>query len=235
MSSLRVLVVDDDPVSRELALRMLTRHGCHADGAGNGQAALDAHRAARYDLILMDCDMPVLDGFAATMQLRAEEQGQRTPVVALTADAGQEQQCLRAGMDALLSKPLHPHSLGALLGQWFAAGSPERAPEDELEAVRDMYGEDFCSLAALYREDGPPRLAALRRAQAESDAVKLAKVAHTLGGSSASIGATGLASMCREFELRMKAGLLDDSDQRLRAIEHEYARVSDKLQTLLGP
>lgn len=241
---LRVLVADDNPLNREMALRMLAQIGCQADAAADGLAALQAHRAARYDLILMDCDMPTLDGYAATMQLREEEGARRTPVLALTAHSGAEQEalCKQAGMDAMLTKPLRPQNLRDALATWAlptdaaekpapaeAAGAP-----DELEAVSAMFGSDFAELAGLYRNDGPPRLATLRTALQAGDRALLAKVAHALGGSSASIGASGLADMCRELELRAKADLLDACAERLAHIEHEYRRVSDKLQALLA-
>lgn len=249
---LRVLVADDNPVNREMALQMLAQIGCQADAAADGLEALQAHRTTRYDLILMDCDMPTLDGYAATMQLREEEGARRTPVLALTAHSGPEQEalCKQAGMDAMLTKPLRPQSLREALANW-APGTDAAAPEkaaptvpaktaepaaaaDELEAVSAMFGSDFAELAALYRNDGPPRLANLRTALQTTDHVLLAKVAHALGGSSASIGASGLADMCRELELLAKAGLTDECAVRLARIEHEYRRVSDKLQALLA-
>lgn len=246
---LRVLVADDNPLNREMALRMLAQIGCQADAAADGLEALQAHRAARYHLILMDCDMPTLDGYAATMQLRDEEGARRTPVLALTAHSGADQEalCKQAGMDAMLTKPLRPQSLREALVNWAVstdaaapdeatpAGAAEAAAAaDELEAVSAMFGSDFAELVALYRNDGPPRLATLRTALHAGDRALLAKVAHALGGSSASIGASGLADMCRELELRAKANLLDECAARLAHIEREYQRISDKLQALLA-
>ena len=235
----RILVADDNPVNREMAVRMLEQLGCRADAAADGMEALAAHRAGRYDLILMDCEMPQLDGYAATRRLRAEENGVRTPVLALTAHTGteQEEQCREAGMDALLAKPLRPQMLREALAHWLDC--PQAMPQaampsaaDEIEAVRAMFGSDFHALALFYLQDGPPRLTALRQAHENSDPALLARIAHALGGSSASIGASGLANLCRELELRARANAVGDFPARLAAIENEYRRVSGKLQPL---
>jgi CheY-like chemotaxis protein/HPt (histidine-containing phosphotransfer) domain-containing protein len=228
-------------------MRMLEQLGYAAEAAEDGLQALAAHRAAGYDLILMDCEMPALDGYAATRRLRQEESekdsGLHTPVLGLTAHTGaqQEEQCRQAGMDALLAKPLRPPMLREVLARWLAAAAhapgtsaTPAAGADELDAVRAMFGSDFADLAALYRNDGPLRLAALRTACDRRDRALLATVAHALGGSSASIGASGLATLCRELELRARAAPLDDCQAHLSRIEHEYRRISDKLQALLA-
>ena len=123
----RVLVAEDNPVNRELALMMLDALGCEADVAANGQEAVDAVAGTAYDLVLMDCQMPVLDGFAATAAIRHREQtrgGSRLPIVALTANvvAGVREQCVALGMDDYLSKPFTQQQLAAMLQRWLPAG-----------------------------------------------------------------------------------------------------------------
>ncbi|HZW13066.1 MAG TPA: response regulator [Noviherbaspirillum sp.] len=245
MRALRVLVADDNPVNREVALRLLEKQGCVADGAIDGENAIGMHRANPYALILMDCDMPVLDGYLATQRIRAMEgSGRRTPIIALTAGGEDEaERCMAAGMDDFLSKPLRPQALAAVLERWLfpldesgpiSGSMTEPGDCDEVETVRQMFGKDFAELAALYQSDSPPRLAALRQAHADGDTFQLAKVVHALGGSSMSIGATGLAAMCSALEQRAKNGMPDDALQRLAAIEAEYARIVRKLQELLA-
>lgn len=119
----RVLVAEDNPVNQEMALAMLQILGCQADVAANGQEAVEAVARTGYDLILMDCQMPVLDGFAATAAIRRWEQTQgrpRLPIVALTANIlkGFREQCLAAGMDDYLSKPFEQEQLAAMLEHW---------------------------------------------------------------------------------------------------------------------
>ncbi len=109
----RVLVVDDNPVNRKVAARFLERLGLAADCAGSGEEALELHRKVRYDLILMDCQMPGMDGFDATREIRRRDGGRRIPIVAFTAAAleGDRERCLEAGMDDYISKPVRLEDL----------------------------------------------------------------------------------------------------------------------------
>lgn len=234
---LRVLVADDDPLSRELALRMLARMGCAAQAADDGAAALDAHFAAPFDLILIDCEMPRLNGYDAVARLRRVERTRRTPVLALSMHDGpeQEQLCREAGMDGSLAKPLRLGALRSALAQVLRGAYLAPGPQmqrDELDRVCAIFGDDFAELAALYRKDGQPRIDALRRAQADADLATIARVAHALAGSSMSIGATGLSALCAELAQAAKAGRRDDYGARIDAIQAEYLRVCSRLTSL---
>jgi CheY-like chemotaxis protein len=118
----RVLVVEDNTVSQLLAAEVLRRLGCQVDVAGNGREAVEAVRRIPYDLLLMDCDMPQMDGFEATRQIRAREAGtdRHVPIIAMTASAlqGDAERCLRVGMDEFLSKPLRPAQLRRVVETW---------------------------------------------------------------------------------------------------------------------
>lgn len=114
-----------------------------------------------------------------------------------------------------------------------ALGADAGACAEELDVVRGMFGAAFAELATLYRNDGMPRIESLRHAGAARDCAHVAKIAHALGGSSISIGASGLALLCKELELCAKAGELGDFGTRLAAIETEYGRISRKLQAML--
>jgi CheY-like chemotaxis protein len=122
-----VLLVEDSPLNREVVHSILVRLGLDVELAENGAEALATLARSRFDLVLMDCMMPGLDGYAATSELRLRESagsGPRTPVVALTASAmaGDRERCLAAGMDDYLSKPFLPQELAAVLARWL----PER-------------------------------------------------------------------------------------------------------------
>lgn len=126
-----VLLVEDDPISAEIARAMLTRCGIVTVCTGNGKEALGAFSRQRFDLVLMDCQMPVMDGFEATRRIRDTEAARAvagTPIIAVTAHAtdGYRQQCIAAGMDDYLSKPFDSAALEFLLQRWLAA--PERQP-----------------------------------------------------------------------------------------------------------
>jgi PAS domain S-box-containing protein len=119
----RVLVAEDNPVNQLMAAEMLKRIGCTVDVAGNGREAVEALRARPYDVVLMDCEMPVLNGYDATRQLRAEEAaGERVPVIAMTASAlkGDRERCLEAGMDDFLPKPVRLQDLRQAVARWVA-------------------------------------------------------------------------------------------------------------------
>ena len=134
----RVLLVEDNAVNQKVACRMLEKIGYRVDVAGDGAAAVKAWESGRYDLILMDCQMPIMDGYEATRTIRAAEaeaqDDKRIPVIALTAHAmkGADEECFAAGMDGYLSKPIDRAELVACMKRWLgepeAATAPETAP-----------------------------------------------------------------------------------------------------------
>ena len=117
---LQVLVAEDNPVNQRLVLRMLEKLGCEITMCDDGQAAVDAIAQRRFDLVLMDCQMPVLDGYGAARAIRGLPEGHDIPIIALTANAmeGDRERCLAAGMDDYLSKPVRLKSLEAMIRQW---------------------------------------------------------------------------------------------------------------------
>ena len=124
----RVLLVEDNPVNQAVAKRMLERLGHSVTIAGNGRIAVDLHAKRRFDLILMDCQMPELDGYAATRELRARETGlDHVPIVAMTAHAmaGDREQCLSAGMDDYLTKPVKIDQLAEAIVRWTSSRRAE--------------------------------------------------------------------------------------------------------------
>ncbi|HEX7648603.1 MAG TPA: response regulator [Noviherbaspirillum sp.] len=237
----RILVADDNSVNLHVARRMLEKLGCRVDVAVDGREALEMHRAQPYELILMDCQMPGMDGREAASRIRAlDGAASHVPVVAVTACAtpSERECCLSAGMNDFIAKPLRPQVLDAALTKWLTtqkvAASAAPTCNDELDTVRDMFGKDFAELAALYMNDSPPRIEMLQAAAAEGDSATVAKVAHAFSGSSASIGASGLAALCKDLEREAKAGKLDQFALRLTAIELEYGRICSRIQSLLN-
>jgi len=237
----RILVVDDHIVNQQIATRMLARLGCEAHVAANGQEAVALHQDHRYDLILMDCDMPVMNGYQATAGIRAAENGARhTPVIGWTAIALQEERlrCLGAGMDDFLTKPLRPAALAEALLRWIPqrdAGMPAAAanlPADELESMRDVFGADFRELATLFLHDSLRRLVSLRVAVAEGDCTLAGRIAHSFAGSAASIGANRLSSTCRSLEAAARAGSVTGAAAALQVLEREYDDARQRLQRM---
>ncbi len=119
---LRILMAEDNPINQRVGKLILQRAGFDIDLVGDGNEALEAHRANPYDLILMDCQMPTMDGFEASRQIRSLDQPQPI-IVAVTANAlvGERERCLEAGMDDYLSKPFQAEQLVALVKKWVAA------------------------------------------------------------------------------------------------------------------
>ena len=232
----RILLVEDNRVNQEVTLGMLSVFGCRADVAGTGREALDAIAAGEYDLVLMDCQMPVMDGYEATRILRAREKetgGKRLTVVALTANAleGDSDSCLAAGMDDYLSKPFTIGRLGNVLSRWLSAGvrpgpagteeeppeirsveKPSASPIDAsvIDGIRALEGEENRGLLEriinLYLSDAPRLVEGILSAAEKGETESILRAAHTLKSSSANVGAIGLSELCRKVEGMVRAG-----------------------------
>jgi len=230
-----------------VAVRMLEKRGYRADAAANGREAVDVLAQIPYDLVLMDCQMPEMDGYTATTEIRRREREQgtatrRTPIIAMTANAleGDAETCLAAGMDDYLAKPVTAPQLTAVLTRWSAQtepGPPEEAVDARtLAALRDLQGEGqpdlLAELSAVYLRDTPPRLAALHEAVARADAEALRRAAHGLKGSSSEAGAVQVARLCADLEEQARTMDLVGAAETLRQLDVAFGRVHAHLQPL---
>ena len=219
---LRVLVAEDNSVNQKVAARILAKLGVKADVVGNGLEALEALARIRYDIVLMDVQMPEMDGLAATAELRRREAegGGHTPVIAMTAHAmkGDRERCLAAGMDDFLTKPIRPQPLAAALLCWSLGQDEEPAPHgagpdgdatfdlsriQEVSAGDEEFGRSLLSEFVVAARD------LLRQAHDSAergDHAGMDTVAHTLAGGSAMLGAGRLAAVCRELQRAAEAG-----------------------------
>jgi CheY-like chemotaxis protein/HPt (histidine-containing phosphotransfer) domain-containing protein len=252
----RVLLVEDNVVNQEVALAFLEGLGCRTTVAADGREAATVFAANAFDLILMDCMMPDMDGFETTRAIREHEAAAgtpRVPIVALTASvlAGERERCLEAGMDDYLTKPLGQERLEAMLARWIRragpppAEAPMVAPRPEavldpaaLDALRRYpRGPGGAALLArageAYLRDAPTKIQALRASLAIMDRAGVRRLAHTLKSSSAMFGAATLAELCQGLETGAPALTAADGEQRLAAVEREYARVEQALQHVL--
>ncbi len=250
----RILVVEDNRTNQAVAEATLSSLGCAVDIAENGRAALEAIAKTEYDLVLMDCRMPEMDGLDATRRLRASEEGgtRRVPVIALTADVTAEsgQACAAAGMDGYLSKPLRPDALRRELTRWLGGdvrqeqlpAEPEsqdaecseleaEAQLDErvLDSIRSLQRPGrpdlFAQVVEVYLRDTPGLIAAIKKAVASGDTNSLTDAAHSLKSSSAHAGATRLGDLAKELEGRGKADRLDGAESVVADVERTYAAV----------
>jgi len=214
----RILLVEDNAVNQLVASRMLQQYGCDVGTADDGQQAIDAVQAAEYDLILMDCQLPGIDGYEATRTIRAGS-GHRIPIIALTAHAmsGERERCLAAGMDDYLSKPVRREALVTTLARWLPLDEPPQGgPADEpAEAVgTDLEPAMIAQLRSLdaghpgflrelvenFAADSAELVASLpaQVAARDGDAVRIA--AHRLKGTAANLGAKRLSEACAALE-----------------------------------
>lgn len=239
---LHVLVVEDNPVNRMVLTMLLERMGCTHAVAENGQAAVLRTEKEPFDLILMDVQMPEMDGIRATKLIRAQERagGKRTPIVAVTANAmqGEQQRCLSAGMDDYLSKPVRPRDLLGVMGRLFGAARPGSAAADEPSNGLDWLpamtavGLDrsaIVRLARTFRETVPSRLVALRAALDQRDAPLLERTAHTLRGSFTAFSSRAGVGAAAEIEQRAKGGDFEGAAAALPRLEAEGRRLLETL------
>ena len=252
----RLLLVEDNPVNLMVAQRLLQVIGMECETACNGQVALEKLQATNYDMVLMDCQMPVLDGYAATRRWREHEQAsgapQRLPIIAMTANAmaGDRQKCLDAGMDDYLAKPVTRGELERCINRWRGVRMPvapapapakpaEQAAQPAvlnaavLDDLRDVLGGEVDRIIALYLEDAPRLIAQLERAVVGNDPIALRVAAHTLKSSSANVGATTLSEAARDLEHGARDGTLAKPEALVARIVGEFARVRTALQAKL--
>jgi CheY-like chemotaxis protein len=236
-----VLVAEDNAVNQTLAVRMLERLGHTASVVGNGREAIDALERGAFDLVLMDLQMPEMDGFAATAVIRERERvnGAHVIVVALTAHAvdGARERCLAARMDGYLTKPLRAEDLARELDRvaanLFAAAPPPEPPVDVTTALRQASDDPelLAELAGIFINDAGPRIQAIRDALAAADAKAVERAAHTLKGGLVVFAANRSAGFARQLELLARDGHLDESTALLQTLEREVDGVTAYLRT----
>lgn len=228
VGSPHVLVVEDNSANQLVAQMQLEHLGIRSDVVGNGQEALEILQSRPYDLVFMDCQMPVLDGFEATRELRKKEQdsGQRSVVIALTANAlkGDRERCIDAGMDDYLAKPIRLESLAKILKRHlpkhffaeevisdpeFQHASSEQSDEPEdLEVVNEKYirtlkaiGKDrYKKLIAIYQSDMQELFERLEKALKDQDGDELQQVAHAMKGACSGLGSLFMAERLKRLE-----------------------------------
>ncbi|HEX9815660.1 MAG TPA: response regulator [Candidatus Thermoplasmatota archaeon] len=243
-SSVSVLLVEDNPVNRHVALKMLEKLGVSADTATNGQEAIDRMEHRRYDLVFMDVQMPVLDGLEATRRIcRRWSRAERPRIIAMTAEAmqGDKERCLDAGMDDYVSKPVALDSLRAALNiapverdeavvHQTNGSAVEQSTLDRLK--QDLGGDAALQpLIASYLGEGTLLLKELRLAVAAKDAAQARRASHTLKSTSMTFGASKLANLARECEELSREEKLGDVETRLARLELLFAAVQTALST----
>jgi len=233
---LHILLAEDNRVNQRVALRTLEKQGHTVVVVGDGQAALTALAQAPFDLVLMDIQMPVLDGLAATAAIRAQErtQGTHVPIIAMTAHAmrGDRERCLAAGMDGYVTKPLKATDLAAAIAQlWPAVSSPETQgvtpPIDISAALQNVEGDQdlLVDLFEAFRQDYPKQLEELQDAIGAGDAERIAQVAHSLKGAVGYFGAQTVNALAYRLETMGHQADLEGALAILQQLERELERL----------
>jgi two-component system sensor histidine kinase/response regulator len=250
---LRVLLAEDNAVNQRLVLALLKKHGHTAVAVGNGRDAVAAVASDTFDIVLMDVQMPVMDGLEAIAAIRAAEgaSGTRVPIIALTAHAmkGDREECVAAGADGYVTKPIDSVELfgqiETLTGNSVevlparthpAAPVPPEAAFDMADVMVRVDGDRalLADLVHLFRAESPHMLAELRRCVDARDAAGLRRAAHTLKGAAGNLSANSLAKAALALETMAREDKLDGVDVRLAELEREAGRLDDALGSLSG-
>jgi two-component system sensor histidine kinase/response regulator len=220
-----LLLVEDNDMNRELATELLGNAGIRVDVAGNGKEALEQISRTNYDGVLMDCQMPVMDGFEATRRIRADARFGALPVIAMTANAmaGDREKCIESGMNDHIAKPIDVGQLFSTLARWVKpsappgeiAGKSKAAQSEALPLIAGLDATDALArvdgnagllrkMLLMFRDSQADTIAEIRRACAAGERKTAERLAHTLKGLSGNVGATELFEACRQLEFALK-------------------------------
>ncbi len=241
-----ILLAEDNVVNQKVAVRQLQKLGYRADAVANGREALEALGRIPYDLVLMDCQMPEMDGYEATAEIRRREGASKhTPVVAMTANAleGDRERCIAAGMDDYVSKPVKQEELAAVLERLLSDASrpasdaacvlKDTRPPVDLERLHAVMGDDpeeVCAIIGVYLEQMTHSLERLDAAIASGDAPEVNSITHNCVGVSATCGAVALLGPLRELERMGREHRLVGAEYLGAEVNREFGRVKAFLE-----
>jgi two-component system sensor histidine kinase/response regulator len=254
-----LLLVEDNPVNQELAMEILQGAGIRVDVANNGAEAVGKVSRTRYDGVLMDCQMPVMDGFEATRQIRADGRFKDLPILAMTANAmsGDRELCLESGMNDHIGKPIDVNQLFVCLGRWiqpsdpvgnavmgsdakaipFKADLPDIACLDLVQAMRRIGGNTKLvrKLIDRFAQTQGDAMVRIQTAIDRQDMETATREAHTVKGLAGNIGATELLARAGRVEGVLRHGPVDDLSGALQAMGQELALLLDQIARAMVP
>jgi two-component system sensor histidine kinase/response regulator len=250
-----ILLVEDNDINQLVGSKALAKLGYDVEIACDGREAVEAVKARRFDAVLMDCQMPEMDGYEATAEIRRlEGNTRRTPIIAMTAGAmdGDREACFAAGMDGYISKPVRLEAIASALDLWIGRSGP--APRDgtapapppserpealdgaQIEFLRSLDDGDGTLLEEIvqqYLAQAHQGRDEMVRLFEQGDSRGLERCAHTLKGASANVGASGLAAICADLEARGHEGRLESVMALVGHFEAELARVETALDLVV--
>ena len=245
----RILLVEDNIINQKVAISTLKKLGYNADAVANGKKAVRALEMIPYDIVLMDCQMPEMDGYEATGEIRKRSSkvlNHEVPVIAMTANAmkGAREKCLKAGMDDYLSKPIYPKELSDMLEKWIGkqdASPQEEATVSDIEPAQNIFdkaglldrlmGDQELANEILgeFLEDVPRKFTALKEAIENGDAPSVQLQAHTIKGQSANVGGEALRETAFEIEKAGKTGDLETVKACMTELEAQFDRLKEAM------
>jgi CheY-like chemotaxis protein len=240
LAPLHLLLVEDNPINQQVALQALAQAGHTVDMAPNGREALRILPMRPYDVILMDVQMPEMDGLETTRRIRAQAgaTGRHVPIIAMTAHVmpGDQARCLAAGMDDYVAKPLQPDDLHAALRRVMTPAGPLRqaaAPVDLSVALTSAEGNTtfLHQLVQLFLPYASQQVSALRDALQAQDVRSVERLAHALRGAARALGAQAVDTLAARFETMGDDDPLTDTQSTLQSLEHELERIRDFFAT----
>ena len=246
------MLAEDNEVNRQVALNLLEKQGYRVDTVSNGLEALEALKRTKYAAVLMDCQMPEMDGFEATQAIRESERvsGQHIPIIALTANAmqGDRERCLAAGMDGYVSKPIRGKELFDTIDKLtpFGARGDAKRPEDEKagghsegtlnqDTALARLGGDLSllrKLARLFLNEAPGLMSEIREAVSRKDNRTVEQASHKLKGSAGYFCAESVQKVALTLETSGRNGDLSDAEAACRELEEAMQALNSRLETI---
>ncbi len=230
LDSRKILLVEDNLINQEVALGMLEYLGYECDLAPNGLEATAMFAENSYSLILMDIQMPVLDGFEATRRIRAISR--QVPIIAMTAHAlkSDRQTCLEAGMDGYITKPVQPQELEQLLAQHL--GAPQAGAINYTELLERMGDATLCQkVLDVFVANMPQQLEQLEQHIRQSESQLAQREAHSIKGAAANVGAHQMRALAQEIERALELDKLPEARQLIKQLKEHFGVISDQLRT----
>jgi signal transduction histidine kinase/CheY-like chemotaxis protein/HPt (histidine-containing phosphotransfer) domain-containing protein len=240
MSPKLILLAEDNVVNQKVAIRQLQKLGYRCDAVANGREAIEALGRIPYDLVFMDCQMPEMDGYEATAEIRrTETEPNHTPIVAMTAHAleGDREKCIAAGMDDYITKPVKPEALQSVLTRFLSEvpneeGKVKSIPADplpvDMERLREALGDDpqdFSDTLNLYLEDMSKNLERLDQAVQSGNREEIESISHNCAGASANCGMVAVVKSLGELEAAGRDGQLANAPSALCQAKHGFQRI----------
>ena len=258
--AVRVLLAEDNTTNQDVALGILEKLGLRADAVADGAEAVHALETLPYDLVLMDVQMPEMDGYEATRHIRDPRSSvlnHHVPIIAMTANAmqGDREKCLKAGMNDYVSKPVMPQALAEALDKWLPRDTPStmklttgtsevRVPPGATEApvfdtrgmMARMMGDEVLARKIMegFLEDIPKQIETLKTYLKAGDTTRTERQSHTIKGAAANMGGEAMRAAAHEMEKMARAGDLEAVVARLPGLEAQFARLKEAMDNSMS-